>query len=719
MSPAPLANIGPPGQNPLIFVVDDDLSARLQTRFSLENEGLTIVEAAGGTEALACFAEHPADLVLLDVIMPDMDGFATCRAIRRLPGGAHVPIVMVTGLEDTETINAAFDAGATDFISKPINLLILGYRVRYWLRSGALVNELHSSQQRLFRAQEIARLGHWERNLTSDSFRLTCHRPELLGLSHSSDYEALYTSIVSSERHSVRSLVDEACRTGSPFRIHYRIVLEDGSERSILNQGEIVTSQQHRLAVGVIQDITELKQAEDKIRYLAFYDHLTGLANRALLKEHWTKILPHARRQQHSVALLFIDLDHFKRINDTMGHPCGDQVLVAVADRLKRTLRKSDIVGRAASEEPMSLISRVGGDEFTIIASGINSPAEVANLTERVLESLTQPFRINDEDLMVGASIGVSLYPEDGTDFDTLLKNADTAMYEAKERGRNNYQFFQAAMNDAARERFILSNRMRQALAEGEFTLYYQPQFASNDGRITGVEALIRWLDPTVGLIPPDRFLPFAEENGFIHQINDWVIRQACRQAQQWVAAGVFAGCRMGVNISGNNLDFAALGDKVLAVLAETGLAPHYLEMELTERVMMVNPEQAIAMLLRLKEIGVSIAIDDFGTGYSALSHLQLFPLTTLKIDKSFVRNLGNANNGTTLLRSIVGIAKSFQLKVVAEGVETEEQRAELGKMACDELQGYLLSRPVPAEQVEKQLFSAEQMELRTSPVKS
>jgi predicted signal transduction protein with EAL and GGDEF domain len=364
------------------------------------------------------------------------------------------------------------------------------------------------------------------------------------------------------------------------------------------------------------------------------------------------------------------------------------------------------------------MISRVGGDEFTIIVSEISTPAEVANISERILESLAQPFQVDHEELVIGASIGVSVYPEDGTDFDTLLKNADTAMYEAKERGRNNYQFFQAAMNDAARERFLLSNRMRQALAEGEFTLYYQPQFSSNDGRITGVEALIRWLDPTVGLIPPDRFLPFAEENGFIHQINDWVIRQACLQAQQWVAAGVFADCRIGVNISGNNLDFAVLGDKILAVLAESGLSPHYLEIELTERVMMVNPEQAVAMLLRLKEIGVSIAIDDFGTGYSALSHLQLFPLTTLKIDKSFVKNLGNANNGTPLLRSIVGIAKSFQLKVVAEGVETDEQREELKNMACDDLQGYLLSRPVPAEQVENQLFSTEQGELRKSPVK-
>jgi diguanylate cyclase (GGDEF)-like protein len=697
----------PARQNPVILVVDDDFSARLQTRFSLENEGLTIAEAAGGAEAIAIFRQQPVDLVLLDVIMPEMDGFATCRALRELPGGRHVPVVMVTGLEDADTITAAFDAGATDFISKPINLLVLGYRVRYWLRSGAILNELHSSQQRLVKAQQIARLGHWDLDLDSGDFCFTCPAPEMLGLTREADYAALFANIIEAERQQAREAVDEACRTGMPFRVSYRIALGDNSQRIIVNQGEIVTNGQHRLAVGVIQDITELKEAEDKIRYLAFYDHLTGLANRSLLKEHWTKILPRTKRLQSRVAVLFIDLDHFKRINDTLGHPCGDKILILVAERLKTILRQSDVVGRPQSEESTALISRVGGDEFTIIAPDITSPQQVANLTERVLESLTKPFRVDHEELVIGASIGVSIYPEDGNDFDILLKHADTAMYEAKERGRNNYQFFQAAMNDAARERFQLSNRLRQALAEGEFALYYQPQVASGSGRLVGVEALIRWLDPTRGLIPPDRFLPFAEENGFIHQINDWVVREACTQAQKWVAAGIFAGCRMGINISGTNIDFRLLGEKILAILDETGLDPHYLEIELTERVMMVNTEDAIQMLLRLRERGISIAIDDFGTGYSALSHLQLFPLTTLKIDKSFVNNLGDAKNGSALLYSIIGIAKSFNLKVVAEGVETEAQKTELDGMACDELQGYLFSRPVPSEKLEEQLLAA------------
>jgi diguanylate cyclase (GGDEF)-like protein len=692
-------------KKPLIMVIDDDFSARLQVRFTLENNELTVLDAASGQEAVENFQKTQPDLILLDVIMPEMDGFATCRAIRNLPGGAHTPVVMITALEDAETITQAFDAGATDFISKPINMLILGYRVRYWLRSGAILHELKISQERLFKAQDIARLGHWEKNLENGDFQLTCHTPEMLGLALPCDYETLFAHIIADDKVPVRKLIDDACRAGQPFRIDYRVALRDGCERVILNQGEVVRTHRHRLAVGTVQDITELKQAEDRIRYLAFYDHLTGLANRSLLREYWLKTFPHAQRTEKKVAILFVDLDHFKRINDTLGHPSGDKALITVADRLKSILRHSDIVSRSASEEPTSLISRVGGDEFTIIAADISTSGQIASLTERILETLARPLQLENHQVTLTASIGVSVYPEDGDDFDTLLKNADTAMYEAKEKGRNNCQFFQNAMNDAARERFQLSNRLRNALDNGEFTLYYQPQFANNSGKLTGVEALIRWLDPEVGLIPPDRFLPFAEENGFIHHINDWVIREACTQAQKWVAAGVFTNCRMGINISGNNINFQRLGQEIITVLAETGLSPDNLEVELTERVMMNNTDEAIRMLLELKNMGISIAIDDFGTGYSALSHLQLFPLTTLKIDKSFVQNIATGGNGLSLLHSIIGIAKSFNLKVVAEGVETEAQLSVLGKMDCDDLQGYLLSRPITREKLEERLM--------------
>lgn len=691
---------------PLIMVVDDDFAARLQLRFTLENAGYSVVEADSGEEALRLFGEAPPQLIFLDIIMPKMDGFATCRALRQTPGGEHTPVVMVTGLEDAETITTAFDAGATDFISKPINMLILGYRVRYWLRSGAILGDFKRSQQRLFKAQEIARLGHWELHLDSGRFQISTQDPSQFGISDPTSFESLFTAIESGERGTVRRLIDEARDQGSAFCLNYRITLANGQERILCNQGEVLFDRngQPRLVVGVVQDITELKQAEDQIRYLAFYDNLTGLANRTLFREHWAKIEPQARRSGKKIAVLFIDLDHFKRINDTLGHPVGDKVLITVAERLKSVLRQSDVVARA-SEQP-SIISRLGGDEFTVLSTNFATLDHIANLTERIILAIEQPILWQDQNIALSASIGISVYPDDSSDLDTLLKNADTAMYEAKEKGRNNFQFFQHQMNDAANARFQLANSLRRALRQNEFELYYQPQFRNQDKQLTGVEALIRWNDPEKGLMPPNHFLPFAEESGLIHAINDWVITTACLQARQWVDAGLFNGCRMAINISGQNVNFKKLSLRILEVLEQTGLAPQYLEIELTERVMMENTDDAVESLQRFRELGIAIAIDDFGTGYSALSHLQLFPLTTLKIDKSFVQNISEANSSIALLHSIVGIAKSFDLKVIAEGVETEEQLQVLDAIACDELQGYLFSHPIPGKQLEQGLRS-------------
>ena len=689
------------------MIVDDDEAARLQMRFSLENEGFSVVEAASGAMAVENFYGARIDLILLDVIMPGLDGFTTCRVLRRLPGGTHTPVVMITGLEDAETITEAFDAGATDFIGKPINLLILGHRVRYWLRSGTILQELQVSQERLFKAQEIARLGHWERDLQCGDFQLTCPAPEQIGLSPPYDYKCLFAAIVAEDKDRVRNLIDEACDRDVAFSVQYRVILPDGNERIILNQGEVICRDNppRRFGIGIIQDITELKEAENKIRHLAFYDNLTGLANRALFREHGLRVLLKARRSQTKVAIVFIDLDHFKRVNDTLGHPSGDKALITVAERLKAILRPAEVISRPDEGRTVSIISRVGGDEFNILLEGVGSTDHLAKLAERIVDALAVPLLMDGQPILLTASLGLSVYPDDGDDLDTLLKNADTAMYAAKEKGRNSYQFFQKAMNDAARARFHLGNSLRRALDHNEFVLYYQPQFANNAGcRLTGVEALIRWLDPQKGMVTPDKFLPFAEESGLIHKINDWVLREACSQAQKWIQAGRFDRCRMGLNISGNNINFRQLEEKIIGVLEETGLNPQCLEVELTERVMMENTEEACSTLRRLRGMGISIAIDDFGTGYSALSHLQVFPLSTLKIDKSFVQNIDVTENGLSLLHSIVDIAKSFNLKVIAEGVETEGQKTALRRMNCDELQGYLFSRPVPVYKLEELL---------------
>lgn len=703
----PVDHVGP-GKKPVVMVVDDDFSARIQMRAALENFGFTVSEAANGLAALDNFKKQPPELVLLDVLMPELDGFETCRRIRTLPGAEHTPVVMVTGLEDIESIHRAFETGATDFIGKPINWTILGYRVRYWLRSGTTLHNLDISQKRLSKAQHIARLGHWERDLKSGHFNVSTQIPQLLGISDPSRYEGLFELIVPEDKGRVMEMIDSACRTEKPFSINYRVRLPDGTEGSIHNQGEIDFDEARgsALMLGTVQDITEMKEAEDQIRYLAFYDNLTGLANRSLFREHWSKVVSHAQRKNSKVAIIFLDLDHFKRINDTMGHPAGDKLLKTIAERLKQTLRTSDILARPALEDATFLISRLGGDEFTILAEDITSLDHVTHLAQRLNKVISRPLTLENQEISVTASIGISLYPEDGEDIDILLKNADTAMYEAKGKGRNNYQFFQKDMNDAAQARFNMENSLNNALEKNEFILYYQPQFESAGLQLTGAEALLRWHHPEWGMVPPDKFLPFAEESGFIHKINDWVIEEACRQARAWVGAGFFSDCRVAVNISGNNINFKTLTTTVIEILKRTGLEPHYLEIELTERVMMENTSAAVIALREFKEMGISIAIDDFGTGYSALSHLQIFPLTTLKIDKSFVQNIETAGNNLSLLQAIIGIAKGFDLRVVAEGVETEEQYKNLLRMKCDDLQGFLLGRPVPNEELEEKMRS-------------
>ena len=689
------------------MVVDDDFALRLPMKLTLENANFSVIEAENGQEAIDNFKSQKPDLIMLDFVMPGIDGFKTCQKIRNLPGGRHVPIIMVTSLEDVKTIDSAFQVGATDFIAKPINLNILAHRARYWLRSGTMLSDLNVSQQRLAKAQRLARLAHWELDLENNRFRFSTEVADVFGITDLSRYEALFENIIPDDKEQVKAQIDNACKTKSSFTINYRVKLKNGDKRVILNQGEIVLNEITNTPqlIGIVQDITELKKAEDQIRYLAFYDNLTGLANRALLKEHWLKIASHALRNDEKVAVFFIDLDHFKRVNDTLGHSAGDQLLITVAKRIKKELRTSDVIASSVKKGASTLVSRVGGDEFIVLASHIKSSNHISYIAQRVIESLEQPLHIENHEIAVSASMGISIFPDDGREIELLLKSADTAMYEAKETGRNNYKFFQSKMNDAAQARFILGNKLRRAMERNEFLLYYQPQYCTETKKMTGVEALIRWNDPEKGLIPPNTFLPFAEESGLIHKINSWVIKRACTEASNWVTSGLFENCRVAVNISGHKINFEHLADEIMMVLKESYLEPQYFELELTERVMMENTDEVVPAVLRLKEAGITIAIDDFGTGYSSLSHLRIFPLSKLKIDKSFVDNISTSPKESSLLNSIIAIAKSFELTVIAEGVETNAQLQVLEDMGCDEIQGYLLSTPLAVNKLEEKVL--------------
>jgi diguanylate cyclase (GGDEF)-like protein len=448
-----------------------------------------------------------------------------------------------------------------------------------------------------------------------------------------------------------------------------------------------------------LTDITERKRAEKTIKKLAYYDALTGLPNRALFHDRLNLALAQASRNQQILALIFLDLDRFKTINDTLGHTIGDRLLQEIAKRLIGCLRKSDTISRFGSDE--CIISRLGGDEFTILLPKIDQLEDAAKIAQRILDTLKPPFHLDGHELHITTSLGIAIYPTDGQDAQTLLKNADAAMYRAKEWGRNSYRFYTSTMNAKALERLVLEAQLRRTVEREEFEVYYQPQVNLKTGQIVGMEALIRWQHPELGLVLPANFIRLAEETGLITSISKWVLKTACAQNKAWQNAGL-PPLRVSVNLSTRIFKQENLIETVAHILQETHLHPNYLELELTEDTIMEDAEEAIGVLDQLKKMGVGLSIDDFGKGYSSLSYLKRFPIDTLKIDQSFVRDIPGDADDTTIAKLIIDMAHALELKVVAEGVETEEQRAFLCAQQCDEAQGYLFGRPMPAKEFEK-----------------
>jgi diguanylate cyclase (GGDEF)-like protein/PAS domain S-box-containing protein len=440
--------------------------------------------------------------------------------------------------------------------------------------------------------------------------------------------------------------------------------------------------------VAVFNDVTELRRKDESLKHLAYHDALTGLANRMLLTDRLEHSLDVARRDIYRVAVLFLDLDRFKVVNDSLGHEKGDLLLQAVARRLEVCMRKSDTV------------ARLGGDEFVIVLTDFDSSAEIAHMAERIIALLLEPIDLDGHEVHVSASLGIAVFPQDGADAASLMKNADIAMYQSKQAGRSTFRFFDTTMNTRAIERLDLEASLRRALSNEEFELFYQPKFDLASRAAQGVEALIRWRNPQLGLVSPADFIPLAEETGLIEPIGDWAIEEACRQMASWRKRGSLIRS-VAVNLSARQFQNAKLVERVNEILAKTGLTAEALEIELTESTVMGNPAQAAATLGRLRQIGVSVAVDDFGTGYSSLSYLKRLPISTLKVDRSFVTDLGVNPEDAAIVRTIVALGKSLNLLVVAEGVETEEQAAFLAGLGCDMAQGYLYAKPMPPSELD------------------
>ncbi|MGI8738891.1 MAG: EAL domain-containing protein [Gammaproteobacteria bacterium] len=835
-----------------VLVVDDDLATRLLARASLEQTGIAIEEAGDGDAGLSLFLSARPHLVLLNVELPGLDGVEICRRLRALPGGEHVPILVMTGLDDVTSIDRAYKAGATDFVTRPINWSLLCCRVRYLLRAPTAFNHLRMAEELRIRDRAMAAstngicisdsrqpdmpiiycnaafehmsgyradevIGHNCRFLQGedtdrqsvgaigDSLRagrqckitLRNYRKDgtpfwneltlspvhddrhvlthFIGVQSDTTREVEATNALRDLNENLESLVQERTHSLAVAEEKYRTIFENAVQgifqtspqgryisanravaricgydspeelmaqrtdlaaqlyvqpglreefaRAIAAKGQVEhfeaeiyrrdgsriwTSENVRCiraADGTLQyyegtviDITARKRAEEKILYLAYYDSLTGLPNRQSFVEHLERTQALARRHGRMMAVLFLDLDNFKRINDTLGHTAGDRILEAVAERLTTSVRDSDCIARDLEPQINRDVARFGGDEFIVLLTEINHIEDAARVARRILNTLSQPMVLGGQELFVTPSIGIGVFPHDGHDADSLLKNADAAMCHAKEAGRNTYQFYAASMNARALERLGLESRLRKALEHGELLLHYQPQVEVVSGEIVGVEALIRWQNPELGLVSPTEFIPLAEDSGMIVAIGEWVLRTACAQNMAWQNAGC-ARVRVAVNISGLQFRRSGLVETVQRILAETGLPPEFLELELTESTIMRNAGETIAALQRFKRMSISLSIDDFGTGYSSLSYLKRFPLDTLKIDASFVRDITDDADDKSITTAIIAMAHGLGLKVIAEGVETETQLAFLRKHGCDEVQGFFFSKPLPVDE--------------------
>lgn len=709
--------VEPPARSkPVVLHVDDDLASLIMAEGPLIDAGFVVVQASDGIQAIEQFNLHSPDLIIMDAVMPNMDGFEAITQIRLTPNGAHIPILMTTGLDDLESITKAYDTGATDFLTKPINFFIMPYRVQYILRSQKTADELRSSQARLDNAQRIARLGHWEWDIATNHTTWSREVTRMFGFDKSTlsgSWESLLAKVDADDRANVRMQAELAVESGTSFSLEFTVSgLREDDHRSVRIEAEPGLDNNNvciRMQ-GTVQDITESATAQKEIHELAYYDLVTGLPNRAQLRETLTHTLRMAERSDSEFALLFLDLDHFKQVNDTLGHDAGDDLLQQVSKRLSNVLRDSDVLGKpdsyggdADESESKDSVARIGGDEFVVLLGDIHRAEDAARVATRIGESISSPYTISGVEVAVTTTIGISVYPADGRDAETLMKHADVAMYYAKENGRNGYQFYSRSIHDKALTRFSMERELKLAIEEEQLQLHYQPKLDMVSGEVVGVEALVRWNHPEKGSISPADFIPLAEETGLIVALGKWVLEESARQIQDWINRGVGT-YSIAVNCSPVQFSRGSMISDIADTIRKSGVEPSLLEVELTEKLFLHDIENGIQLLSNIKQLGVQIAIDDFGTGFSSLSYLKRLPVDKLKIDQSFVENLDTDKGDAAIVSAIVALGHNLGLSLIAEGVENERQIKILRQYKCNEAQGFYFCHPLSSVEFEQWL---------------
>jgi diguanylate cyclase (GGDEF)-like protein len=667
------------------IVADDEDSGRLLLLESAALVGLTPMAFDNGADALEAAWKHRVGLVLLDVDMPGLDGFSVCRRLRSDPRFAAIPIVMVTGHEDASAITLAFEAGATDFISKPVNWVLFPRRLEYILRNAEYVRTLAKREFQIRTLVEALPDRLW---VVGPDGELRWSPRISKGGREQSEATGVYDirHAWAPPQHSARvfAAVRDTARDGLQRKIDYRESTEGNPDNTYERRfsrrdgGDVVV---------VRQDTSERTAAAEHIERLAYFDPLTGLPNRQRCIETAERFLTQAAKSRESVAFIYMDLNGFKRINDTFGHPVGDAVLRTVSEKLAQTLEDFQ-----ENREHMAL-ARFGGDEFVILLKGTLAKSEAIQIADACHARLKEPITHDGLEFYSTPSIGLAVYPADGSDVATVLKHADTAMYQAKTAGTSSVAVYVPAMSSRLRDWLDLEARLRRAVQQDRLHLHFQPKFRLADKQIAGVEALLRWCDTEYGDIPPSRFVPIAEESGLIIDMGSWVVRAACRQIRAWMDRGVTI--PVAINVSAKELLHGDPAQVVEAELAAAGVPASLLEIEITESLMVRDSATVRSALDRFRSLGCKIALDDFGTGYSSLAYITRFPPDRIKIDQSFVRSVDQTSGDAAVANAILSLGESLDLIVTAEGIERIGQLEWLRQRGCDEGQGFLLARPL------------------------
>jgi diguanylate cyclase (GGDEF)-like protein/PAS domain S-box-containing protein len=672
-------------EKPLLLLVDD-VPANIHFLATSMSDLYRIKIATSGQKALDIVAQtEKPDLILLDVMMPEMNGIEVLQHLRANPETVHIPVIFVSADVSEQTQLDGLSLGADDYLTKPVVVSILLVRVKNILERKREQAQLRLASHVFDYSGEAIMVSDSENNIVSVNSAFTRMTGYELEEVYGKNPRFLSSGRTSKEEYEVmwKTIQETSFWQGEMWDRN-----KDGKIYPKLLIISVVRDKQGKVDyyIGSFTDITEQKVVEERIRHIAHHDPLTQLPNRLYLQVSLQQFLTMAHRNNEEIALMFIDLDRFKIINDTLGHHVGDGLLIEVANRLKATVRESDVV------------ARLGGDEFVIALMGKNIAHLAATISEKILHNLNQIYVIENNSLHTTPSIGVAIYPQDGNCPDSLMKNADSAMYHAKASGRNNVQYFSEITQKNTNALLALENDLYEAVEKEQFHLHYQPQIDSATGKIIGVEALLRWKHPTLGNIPPDKFIPLAEETGLILKLGEWVLNTACKQLRDWKTLGISV--RMAVNLSMHQLRSPKLVDVIRKILVENQLEHGDLELEITESVAMSEPSKVIDLLHQLRAIGVELAIDDFGTGHSSLAYLKLFPIQRLKIDKSFIDDIESNGNDAAICNACIALAHALGIEVVAEGVETQGQLNFIVSTRSQIIQGFFFHKPMLAEDI-------------------